>query len=60
MCVRWLGYSAFHLTAGSTSVLIDPFDDVQEALAPRGRRFAYPVERSLPSRETPVAVVPRL
>ena len=49
MRVRWLGQSAFHLTAGSTSVLIDPFDDIQRALASRGRRFAYPVERDLPA-----------
>jgi L-ascorbate metabolism protein UlaG (beta-lactamase superfamily) len=49
MRVRWLGHSAFHLTAGSTRVLIDPFEDMEAALAGRGMRFSYPVERDLPA-----------
>ena len=47
MRVRWLGQSAFILTAGPVSVLIDPFDDAREVLAARGMRFSYHVERDL-------------
>ncbi len=49
MRVRWLGQSAFHVTSGSTNVLIDPFADFSAAMATRGRRFDYPVERDLPA-----------
>jgi L-ascorbate metabolism protein UlaG (beta-lactamase superfamily) len=49
MRVRWLGQSAFHLTSGSANVLIDPFADFSAAMATRGRRFGYPVERDLPA-----------
>jgi L-ascorbate metabolism protein UlaG (beta-lactamase superfamily) len=49
MRVRWLGQSEFHLTEGSMSVLIDPFDDLEEALSARGLRFSYAVERDLPA-----------
>ena len=49
MRVRWLGQSAFHVTSGSTSVLIDPFADFAAAMATHGRRFDYPVERDLPA-----------
>lgn len=49
MRVRWLGQSAFHLTSGSTSVLIDPFEDFAATIAARGMRFGYPVERDLPA-----------
>ena len=49
MRVRWLGQSAFHLTAGSANVLIDPFEDFSAMIAARGMRFDYPVERDLPA-----------
>jgi L-ascorbate metabolism protein UlaG (beta-lactamase superfamily) len=49
MRVRWLGHSAFHLTFASTSVPIDPFEDFAAAIATRGMRFGYPVERDLPA-----------
>jgi L-ascorbate metabolism protein UlaG (beta-lactamase superfamily) len=41
MLVEWYGQSAFRLTAGGTSVLIDPFGRI-EGLAARGLRFEYP------------------
>ena len=41
MRVRWYGQSAFLLTAES-SVFIDPFGDMGDALAARGLTFAYP------------------
>jgi L-ascorbate metabolism protein UlaG (beta-lactamase superfamily) len=41
MQVEWHGQSAFRLTAGDTTVFIDPFGDVS-GLAARGIRFEYP------------------
>jgi L-ascorbate metabolism protein UlaG (beta-lactamase superfamily) len=41
MRIRWFGQSAFLLT-GSRRVAIDPFPDIRESLAERGRRFDYP------------------
>jgi L-ascorbate metabolism protein UlaG (beta-lactamase superfamily) len=49
MRVRWLGQSAFHLTSGSATVLIDPFEDFSAMIAARGLHFGYPVERDLPA-----------
>jgi L-ascorbate metabolism protein UlaG (beta-lactamase superfamily) len=41
MHVEWHGQSAFRLTAGGTTVFIDPFGDVS-GLAARGMQFDYP------------------
>ena len=41
MQVEWHGQSAFRLTAGGTTVFIDPFGDVS-GLTARGRTFDYP------------------
>ena len=41
MHVEWYGQSAFRLTAGNTSVAIDPFGRIA-GLAARGLRFEYP------------------
>jgi L-ascorbate metabolism protein UlaG (beta-lactamase superfamily) len=41
MQVEWYGQSAFRLTAGGTTVFIDPFGDVSP-LASRGIEFNYP------------------
>ncbi len=41
MQVEWYGQSAFRLTDGATTVVIDPFDDLG-ALAERGMRWDYP------------------
>jgi L-ascorbate metabolism protein UlaG (beta-lactamase superfamily) len=41
MQVEWYGQSAFRLTAGGTTVFIDPFGD-GSALASRGIEFNYP------------------
>jgi L-ascorbate metabolism protein UlaG (beta-lactamase superfamily) len=41
MQVEWYGQSAFRLTDGERTVVIDPFADVS-ALAARGRRWEYP------------------
>jgi L-ascorbate metabolism protein UlaG (beta-lactamase superfamily) len=41
MQVEWHGQSAFRLTAGDTTVFIDPFGDVS-GLADRGIHFDYP------------------
>ena len=41
MQVEWHGQSAFRLTAGGTTVFIDPFGDVSGLVA-RGIRFDYP------------------
>lgn len=43
MLVEWYGQSAFHLTGGGRSVLIDPFGDLSAAMAGRRMRFDYPV-----------------
>ena len=41
MQVEWYGQSAFRLTDGSTTVFIDPFDDLGP-LSERGMRWDYP------------------
>jgi L-ascorbate metabolism protein UlaG (beta-lactamase superfamily) len=41
MQVEWYGQSAFRLSAGDTTVFIDPFGDVS-GLASRGLEFNYP------------------
>jgi L-ascorbate metabolism protein UlaG (beta-lactamase superfamily) len=41
MQVEWYGQSAFRLTDGTTTVFIDPFDDLGP-LAGRGLRWEYP------------------
>ncbi len=41
MRVEWHGQSAFSLTGGGATVMIDPFGDVS-SLAARGRRWDYP------------------
>jgi L-ascorbate metabolism protein UlaG (beta-lactamase superfamily) len=41
MRVEWYGQSAFHLSAGESTVAIDPFDDLS-ALTGRGIQFDYP------------------
>jgi L-ascorbate metabolism protein UlaG (beta-lactamase superfamily) len=41
MQVEWYGQSAFRLTDGERTVVIDPFGDVS-ALVARGRRWEYP------------------
>jgi L-ascorbate metabolism protein UlaG (beta-lactamase superfamily) len=41
MQVQWYGQSAFRLTAGDTTVAIDPFADLS-GLAGRGMHFDYP------------------
>jgi L-ascorbate metabolism protein UlaG (beta-lactamase superfamily) len=41
MQIDWYGQSAFRLTAGDTTVFIDPFGDMSAAAA-RGLRFEYP------------------
>lgn len=50
MEIQWYGQSAFRLTHGDMTVVIDPFGDMS-ALASRGMRFEYPpiegVEASL-------------
>ena len=42
MRVEWYGQSAFHLSAGETSVAIDPFSDMSAMAAARGMQFDYP------------------
>ena len=42
MQVEWYGQSAFLLTAGDTTVAIDPFADMSEMAASRGMQFDYP------------------
>jgi L-ascorbate metabolism protein UlaG (beta-lactamase superfamily) len=39
--VEWYGHSAFRLTDGESTVVIDPFDDMTP-LRERGRRWDYP------------------
>jgi L-ascorbate metabolism protein UlaG (beta-lactamase superfamily) len=41
MQVEWYGQSAFRLTDGERTVVIDPFDDLS-SLTARGRRWDYP------------------
>ncbi|MHB8242061.1 MAG: MBL fold metallo-hydrolase [Solirubrobacteraceae bacterium] len=42
MRVEWFGQSAFHLSAGETTVAIDPFTDMSEVASARGMQFDYP------------------
>ncbi len=42
MRVEWYGQSAFHLSAGESTVAIDPFTDMSEMAASRGMQFDYP------------------
>jgi L-ascorbate metabolism protein UlaG (beta-lactamase superfamily) len=42
MQVEWYGQSAFRLTAGETTVVIDPFADMSAMAASRGMQFDYP------------------
>jgi L-ascorbate metabolism protein UlaG (beta-lactamase superfamily) len=42
MRVEWYGQSAFHLSAGEVSVMIDPFADMSAMAASRGMQFDYP------------------
>jgi L-ascorbate metabolism protein UlaG (beta-lactamase superfamily) len=42
MQVEWYGQSTFRLTAGDTTVAIDPFADMAAMAASRGMQFDYP------------------
>jgi L-ascorbate metabolism protein UlaG (beta-lactamase superfamily) len=42
MQVEWYGQSAFLLTAGDTTVVIDPFADMSAMASSRGMQFDYP------------------
>jgi L-ascorbate metabolism protein UlaG (beta-lactamase superfamily) len=42
MQVEWFGQSAFRLTAGETTVAIDPFGDMSALTAGRGIQWDYP------------------
>ncbi|HSZ13848.1 MAG TPA: MBL fold metallo-hydrolase [Solirubrobacteraceae bacterium] len=42
MRVEWFGQSAFHLSAGDTTVAIDPFTEMAEMARSRGMQFDYP------------------
>jgi len=42
MRVEWYGQSAFHLSAGEESVMIDPFGDLSALAGSRGIQFDYP------------------
>jgi L-ascorbate metabolism protein UlaG (beta-lactamase superfamily) len=42
MRVEWYGQSAFHLSGGGASVMIDPFGDMSGLAASRGMQFDYP------------------
>jgi len=42
MRVEWYGQSAFHLSAGDSTVAIDPFGDMSELASARGMQFDYP------------------
>jgi L-ascorbate metabolism protein UlaG (beta-lactamase superfamily) len=42
MRVEWYGQSAFHLSAGESTVAIDPFTDMAAMAASRGMQFDYP------------------
>lgn len=42
MRVEWYGQSAFHLSAGESTVAIDPFTDMSAMAASRGMQFEYP------------------
>jgi hypothetical protein len=47
MQVEWYGQSAFRLTAGDTTVAIDPFADMSAMAASRGMQFDYPAIEGL-------------
>ena len=47
MQVEWYGQSAFRLTAGDTTVFIDPFGDMSVFAAARGMRFEYPAIKGI-------------
>ena len=42
MQVEWYGQSAFRLTAGETTVVIDPFGDMSPLSEGRGIQWDYP------------------
>jgi L-ascorbate metabolism protein UlaG (beta-lactamase superfamily) len=42
MHIEWYGQSAFRLSAGDTTVAIDPFADMSALTASRGLQFDYP------------------
>jgi len=42
MQVEWYGQSAFRLSAGETTVFIDPFGDMSSLLGARGMEWNYP------------------
>jgi hypothetical protein len=48
MQVEWYGQSAFRLSTGPTTVVIDPFGDVS-GLAGRGIQFEYPPIDAVPA-----------
>jgi L-ascorbate metabolism protein UlaG (beta-lactamase superfamily) len=43
MQIEWYGQSAFRLSAGDASVVIDPFADMSAMAASRGMQFDYPL-----------------
>jgi L-ascorbate metabolism protein UlaG (beta-lactamase superfamily) len=43
MQIEWYGQSAFRLSAGDASVVIDPFGDMSAMAASRGMQFDYPL-----------------
>jgi L-ascorbate metabolism protein UlaG (beta-lactamase superfamily) len=43
MQIEWYGQSAFRLSAGDVSVVIDPFGDMSAMAASRGMQFDYPL-----------------
>jgi L-ascorbate metabolism protein UlaG (beta-lactamase superfamily) len=43
MQIEWYGQSAFRLTAGDTTVAIDPFGDMSGLASARGMQFDYPL-----------------
>ncbi len=47
MQVEWYGQSAFRLTAGDTTVAIDPFGDMSGLASARGMQFDYPLIEGL-------------
>lgn len=49
MRVEWHGQSAFTLTGGSKTVVIDPFQDMSELVRGRGMTFDYPPIKAGPA-----------
>ncbi|HUB99638.1 MAG TPA: MBL fold metallo-hydrolase [Solirubrobacterales bacterium] len=49
MRVEWHGQSAFTLSGGSTTVVIDPFQDMSELVRDRGMTFDYPPFETSPA-----------